>query len=60
MKRHKLLDQWICQAILDNPDIIKTTTSSIDIYRALQNIFLQDMQMSLREIAKEMLKEKKN
>jgi hypothetical protein len=60
MKRYKLLDKWIYQAISDNPDMIKSAHSAIDIYRALQHIFIQDMKMSLSEIAKEVLKSEKN
>jgi hypothetical protein len=60
MKRYKLLDKWIYQAISDNPDMVKSAHSSIDIYQALQHIFIQDMQLSLRDIAKEVLKSEKN
>ena len=60
MKRHKLLDKWIYQAITDNPNIVKSAHSAIDIYRGLQHIFIQDMQLCLKEIAKEILKVEKN
>ena len=60
MKRYKLLDKWIYQAISDDPDMIKSAHSAIDIYRGLQQIFIQDMKLSLKEIAKEILKSEKN
>ena len=60
MKRYKLLDKWIYQAISDDPDMIKSAHSAIDIYRGLQKIFIQDMKLSLKEIAKEILKSEKN
>jgi len=60
MKRYKLLDKWIYQAISDDPDMIKSAHSAIDIYRGLQHIFIQDMKLFLKDMAKEILKSEKN
>lgn len=54
--RYKLLDQWVAQAIIDKPEIIKGGEAEpIEIYIALRDIFLDDVQRSLKGIAKAVL-----
>ena len=52
---HLLLMNWLYKTIQDNPDVITKAEDSIDVYRMLQNKFLQDMQIGMKKIAKEVL-----
>ena len=58
--KHKLLNKWMYQTILDHPDMVKDAHSVIDIYRGLQHVFIQDIQLCLKEMAEEILKPEKN
>lgn len=58
-QNYRLLNNWLCQTISDNPQIVKEATEVIDIYSALNRIFLQDMQLAMKDIAKEVLLIKK-
>jgi len=52
---HLLLMNWLYKTIADNPDAITKAEDSIDVYRMLQHKFLQDMQIGMKKIAKEVL-----
>ena len=58
-KNNQLLDKWIYQTLKDNPGIIRSAKSSLDLYRSLNEIFLEDMQEFMRKMAKEILKVEK-
>lgn len=59
-KNSHLLDKWIYATIVDNPDIVKTAKSAIELYSDINRIFVEDMQEFMKEMAKEILKVEKN
>ena len=52
---HLLLMNWLYKTIQDNPKAITEATEATDIYRMLQQKFLQDVQIGMKKIAKEVL-----
>lgn len=50
--KHKLLQSWIVKTLEDNPQIINKDSNIIRFYAELQDEFLKDAQIYLKEVAR--------
>ena len=57
MERYKLLSSWVIQALVDNPEIIKQSTTAVEVYSELYEIWLEDCQKALKSTIKEIAPE---
>jgi hypothetical protein len=55
-ENHKLLDDWLMKTLADNPDVIKESKTSIDVYSKLWEIWLEDCQAAMKRLASEVIK----
>lgn len=53
--RYMLLKNWMYKALADHPEIIKESFSSIDVYQKLNDLWLEDVQKAMKELAIEMM-----
>ena len=58
MERHKLLSLWISKAIVDNPEIIRDSKTHVEVYQGLYDIWIQDVNIAMKEIAEQVIKQK--
>ena len=49
-----LLNNWLYKTMSDNPKLVKDAKEAIDLYSDLTDIFIQDVQLAMKAIAKEM------
>jgi len=59
-KNSHLLDKWIYATMVDNPKMVQTAKSAIELYYEIDKIFIEDMQEFMKDMAKEILKSEKN
>jgi hypothetical protein len=50
MENYKLLENWLTQCLVDNPDIITQSEKPVQVYDRLFDLWVPDCQKMLKEL----------